>query len=378
MSMTPEPQWDAYEYPYSTAPADLRRTLPQLLDPSRPVDELELFLYSEILGLVTHQGDLYSGVLPLVHALRRVIEAEERAPGIELAILGFLEYVFSRYVRDERTVLVRPFRYGFCEPGVDALAGPTVDAFRAFEALFHEQVAGRLPPEERHAEIYYRCVLGTEEQRAAYLSRGARELVVDESSFASLVIGSRLHTELWGGAGGFGSFDAPPRLDPALRLLLDVYRDPARTLDDELYGVLEADAERPWCWGQGSFAVIGATGALLNARRRSEAEQIATLERLLGLHASLVQRHQDDEIELEFASPQALLEDVAALVYLEHLGRGQPLPVSRMTAVQARFFGLMSQQAKTHTHSMLHSGVLPVGISAEEVDAIGDIHRCYG
>lgn len=376
--MTPEPQWEAYEYPYSNAPAEIRRALPQLLDPSRSADELELFLYSELLPFVLHQGDLYSGALPLVQALRHVIAAPEHAPGLELAIIGFLEYVFSRYVRDERSALVRPFRYGFCGPTVVALAGPTVDAFRAFKALFHEQVAGRLPPEDRQAEIYYRCVLGTCEQREAYLRRDARELVVDEGSLASLVIGSRLHAELWGGAGGLGPFATPSGLDPELRIMLDVYRDPARTLDDELYDVLKADVERPWRWGQGSFAVIGATGAVLRARHRSEAEQIATLERVLELHASLVRRHADDEIELEFASPQTLLEDVAALVYLEHLGRGQPVPVSRMSAAQVRFFELMSQHAKTHTHSMLHAGVLPAGIPAEEVDAIGDIHTCYG
>lgn len=79
--MTPEPQWDAYEYPYSTASADLRRAMPELLDPSHSADDLELSLYSEIPGLVTHQGDLYSGALPLVRALRRVITARERAPG---------------------------------------------------------------------------------------------------------------------------------------------------------------------------------------------------------------------------------------------------------------------------------------------------------
>lgn len=376
MPVTEPPRWDEYEYPNSTAPAELRAALEQLGDASLSTDELQQLLYSEVLGLVTHQGDVLSGVRPLVDALGVLLESGAHAPELPLEVVSFLEYVFCRWIRDERSVLVRPQRYGACDPRVHALEGPVTDAYRAYQRMFVEQISGRLPPAERHADTYYQYVLGSREQLARYLRRGPSELVVDEESYASLAIARRLHAELDSGGPG-EAIATPAGLDPAAATVLDAVRDPARGLDAELSDVLRRDEERAWYWAQGSLSVIGAVAAVLNARRRPDAQQLQTLEGILAIHEELRRAHADDEVEIEFAAPQALLEDVSALVFLEHLGRGAPLPTSQMTPVQARFFELMSTQARTHTYAMLHAGVLPAGLTAAQADQRLDIHRCY-
>lgn len=368
-----ETHWRGYEYPYASAPVELADALARL-DVADSSEEVEQLLYGEVLGLVLHQGDLYSGVVPLVDALRGSVERRDD-PSISLSIVSFVEYLLARPIRDACHVLVRPHRYGACEGS--RVARSTIDARDRLACLFGDLVAPRLPAMERAADIYYRHVLCPSKLDAG-IERALRELPLASDAYASLVIAMRLRVELWGGgAERLGALRPPPGLDEPLRVLLEVYRAPTQALEAELCAMLTQDLEVPWYWASGSLAVIGAVGLVLAARQRSEPEQVALLERLVSVRAELVARHADDEVELEFAVPEAMLEDVSTLVFLAQMGRETPLAVTDMTALQRRWFELLADEAKTHTHAMLYAGVLPRGMTPGEANAVGEIHRCY-
>ena len=85
----------------------------------------------------------------------------------------------------------------------------------------------------------------------------------------------------------------------------------------------------------------------------------------------------DIDEEIDFPPHRFMLEDLSSVLFQEHLGKGIFIDEKDLTEIQLYFYNLLSKEYRTHTYTLLYAGIIPNGISIEDVNNIDDIYNCY-
>ena len=127
--------------------------------------------------------------------------------------------------------------------------------------------------------------------------------------------------------------------------------------------------------GNGYECVLATSSMMIDSLHKDLRKQKNTIDNIMNGYDTIKKLNIDEEID--FPPHRFMLEDLSSVLFQEHLGRGILIDKKDLTEIQLYFYNLLSKEYRTHTYTLLYAGIIPNGMSIEDVNNIDDIYNCY-
>ena len=330
--------WQHYQAPYKEAIEEIPHQLQYLFSTEDPAEDIESFLYNELAPNIKHQYKIYNIIEPVIEVMEFNILQKGKIPPIEyqvaapkLSLQCFDEFKFYK-------------------------------RFQSFvKRVFSDNIDTEIPE-----VIFYKSVLDNSQKTFETLMHNANLQNIGASLFAC----------------GLMSFKNPnlkihnlniTQQNRITNLGLCINR---MEFDERLaINSLSTPTRHSFVWGNGYECVLATSSMMIDSLHKDLRSQKNTIDNIMNGYDTIKKINIDEEID--FPPHRFMLEDLSSVLFKEHLGRGILIDKNDLTEIQLYFYNLLSKEYRTHTYTLLYAGIIPNGMSIEDVNNIDDIYNCY-
>lgn len=356
--------WHYYQAPYKDAIEEIPNQLHYLFSTEDSSEEIEYFLYNELAPNIKHQYKIYSIIEPVIEVMEFNILHKGKIQ-YRTEILNFLGYIFQEYIRDENHILVYPIEYQAVAPKLSLQYPDEFRLYKRFQLfvnrIFSDNIELQIPD-----AIFYKSTLNDNKKTFESLMYNINAQNIGVSLFAC----------------GLMSFKNPQlnihnldivQQDNITNLGLCINR---MKFDEELaINSLSTPTQHSFIWGNGYECVLATSSTMINSLCKDLKCQEKTINNIMDGYDAIKKTNIDEEVD--FPPQKFMLEDLSGILFKEYLGKGILINVQQLDKIQLYFYNLLSKEFHTHTYTLLYAGILPNGISIEDVNNIEDIYNCY-
>ncbi|MEN7550099.1 hypothetical protein AAG747_19420 [Rapidithrix thailandica] len=361
--------WKLYNYPYKQAFEEVPVQLEYLFTTSDSIEDVELFLYSDLAANIKHQYRIYNVIYPVMECIDDYL-AKNLNTKYKMVILYFLEYIFSEHIRDTANLLVTPIRYSLASKAIETFDQEEYLAYLEFKKLYFKHFSDNFQKENIGSIAYYDSIFGKPLQVLPKLLGLIDEEVVNQGFVHDILIGI-----------GYLKYKSQIDItykDIRLPSITDGFIDTSlgflgKQCDENiLLSLIQNNKETSISWANGYSSVLSACSYFIANSDKSIKRKIEVLSNILEGYTALRDSY-NPEFEIDFPPHKYLLEDITSIVYKDFLGKGEIVSVNQLNPVQMFLYDALNEY-KTHTYSMLYAGLIPKGIKKEKINDIYDIH----
>ena len=356
--------WQYYQAPYKDAIEEIPHQLQYLFSTEDPAEDIESFLYNELAPNIKHQYKIYNIIEPVIEVMEFNILQKGKIQ-YKIEILNFLGYIFQEYIRDENCILVPPIEYQVAAPKLSLQCSDEFKLYKRFQSFVKRVFSDNIDTEIPEV-IFYKSVLDNSQKTFETLMHNANLQNIGESLFAC----------------GLMSFKNPnlklhnlniTQQNSITNLGLCINR---MEFDERLAtNSLSTPIQHPFVWGNGYECVLATSSMMIDSLHKDLRKQKNTIDNIMNGYDTIKKLNIDEEVD--FPPHRFMLEDLSSVLFQEHLGRGILIDKNDLTEIQLYFYNLLSKEYHTHTYTLLYAGIIPNGISIEDLNNIDDIYNCY-
>lgn len=138
---------------------------------------------------------------------------------------------------------------------------------------------------------------------------------------------------------------------------------------------LSTPKQQSFVWGNGYECVLATSALMIDSLHKDVSYQEYSIKQIMNGYDTIRKMNLDEEFD--FPPHRFMLEDLSSILFQEHLGKGILIDKRDLTEVQLYFYNLLSKEYRTHTYALLYAGIMPNGMSIEDLNSIDDIYSCY-
>ena len=337
--------WQHYQAPNKEAIEEIPSQLDYLFSAEDSSEDIEYFLYNDLAPNIKHQLKTYNVIEPVIEVIEcNILQGGKTQYKNE--ILNFLGYMFQEFIRDENSILVQPIEYQIAAPKLSSQYSDEFKFYKRFQSFVKRVFADNLEAQTPEV-VFYKSALDDSQKTFETLMHNANLQNIRESLFACGLMSFK-NSNL-----KIRELNITTQQDSITNLGLCINR---LEFDKELaITSLSTPKQHSFVWGNGYECVL-ATSALM----------------IDSLHKDVSYQEYFD-----FPPHRFMLEDLSSILFQEHLGKGILIDKRDLTEVQLYFYNLLSKEYRTHTYALLYAGIMPNGMSIEDLNSIDDIYSCY-
>lgn len=356
--------WHYYQAPYKDAIEEIPNQLHYLFSTEDSSEEIEYFLYNELAPNIKHQYKIYNIIEPVIEIMEFNILQKGKIQ-YKIEILNFLGYIFQEYIRDENCILVSPIEYQAVTPKLSLQYPDEFRLYKRFKSfvkrVFSDNIELQIPE-----VIFYKSILSDSQKNFETLMYNINSQNIGVSLFACGLMGFK-NPQL-----NINSLNITQQ-DSITNLGLCINR---MKFDKGLaINSLSTPIQHSFVWGNGYECVLATSSTMINSLYKDLKHQENTIDNIMNGYDVIKKINIDEEVN--FPPHKFMLEDLSGILFKEYLGKGILIDVKKLNKIQSYFYNLLSKEYRTHTYTLLYAGILPDGISIEDVNNIDDIYNCY-
>lgn len=145
--------WENYETPYRESLYEVPKQLEYIFTSTDSIDEIEAFLYTDLLENIKHQYKVYNIIDPIIEVFDSFIRNQDCK--IKNELLFFLDFVFKEFIREENTILTTPVEYSVSAMKLVETHKNEYLYYKKFQKLYFDNFSQGEGNLDRKIELYY-------------------------------------------------------------------------------------------------------------------------------------------------------------------------------------------------------------------------------
>ena len=357
--------WQHYQAPNKEAIEEIPSQLDYLFSAEDSSEDIEYFLYNDLAPNIKHQLKTYNVIEPVIEVIEcNILQGGKTQYKNE--ILNFLGYMFQEFIRDENSILVQPIEYQIAAPKLSSQYSDEFKFYKRFQSFVKRVFADNLEAQTPEV-IFYKSALDDSQKTFKTLMHNANLQNIRESLFAcGLMSFKNPNLEI-------RELNITTQQDSITNLGLCINR---LEFDKELaITSLSTPKQHSFVWGNGYECVLATSALMMDSLYKDVSYQEYSIKQIMNGYDTIRKMNLDEEFD--FPPHRFMLEDLSSILFQEHLGKGILIDKRDLTKVQLYFYNLLSKEYRTHTYALLYAGIMPNGMSIEDLNSIDDIYNCY-
>ena len=314
---------------------------------------------------IKHQLKTYNVIEPVIEVIEcNILQGGKTQYKNE--ILNFLGYMFQEFIRDENSILVQPIEYQIAAPKLSSQYSDEFKFYKRFQSFVKRVFADNLEAQTPEV-VFYKSALDDSQKTFETLMHNANLQNIRESLFACGLMSFKNSTLK------IRELNITTQQDSITNLGLCINR---LEFDKELaITSLSTPKQHSFVWGNGYECVLATSALMIDSLHKDVSYQEYSIKQIMNGYDTIRKMNLDEEFD--FPPHRFMLEDLSSILFQEHLGKGILIDKRDLTEVQLYFYNLLSKEYRTHTYALLYAGIMPNGMSIEDLNSIDDIYSCY-